>query len=42
MAPRDLAVAPAPMEAYFNELAGSLDALLEPGEAWTARFAAEA
>ncbi len=42
MAPRDPAGAPAAMEeAYFHELAAALDALLEPGEAWTARYAGE-
>ncbi len=41
MAPRDLSGAPGTMETYFNDLAASVDGLLEAGEAYTARFAAE-
>ncbi len=41
MAPRDHAVAPATMEAYFDDLARALDGLVAPGETGTARFAAE-
>jgi predicted Zn-dependent protease len=41
-APRDIAAAPAVMEAYFHDLAGVLDQSLAAGEAYTARFSAEA
>ena len=41
-APRDIAAAPAVMEAYFHDLAGVLDQSLAAGETYTARFSAEA
>ena len=41
-APRDIAAAPAIMETYFHDLAGVLDQSLAAGEAYTARFSAEA
>jgi len=41
-APRDVAAAPALMEAYFDDLAAALDRSLGAGEAYTARFSAEA
>ena len=41
MAPREHAVAPATMEAYFDDLARALDGLVAAGETGTARFAAE-
>jgi len=40
-APRDVAAAPVLMEAYFHELAATLDRSLDAGEAYTARFSAE-
>ncbi|HVN35601.1 MAG TPA: metallopeptidase TldD-related protein [Casimicrobiaceae bacterium] len=41
-APRDVAAPPAAMEAYFHDLAAVLDQSLAAGEAYTARFSAEA
>jgi hypothetical protein len=40
--PRDVAAAPAVMETYFHDLAAAVDRLLAAGEAYTARFSAEA
>jgi len=41
-APRDIAAAPALMEAYFHDLATAIDRSLAAGETYTARFSAEA
>ena len=41
MAPRDHAAPAATMESYFNDVATTLDGLVQAGEAYTAWFAAE-
>jgi predicted Zn-dependent protease len=42
MAPRDPTTTPGAMEAYFHDVAATLDGLLEAGEFYAATFAAEA